>query len=123
LAVFLYGKGIHAPDEKGQRVEDNSFYLMFNAHFEPITFTIPNVDAIKGWRKVIGTAQLMRVGEEAQPHALVLPDEEVEGGENQTLEPGQEASLTETWHCFDKCKELALNAETIEKEMAKYGVN
>ena len=41
LAVYLNGQGLRELDVRGQRVADNSFYLMFNAHYEPLTFTIP----------------------------------------------------------------------------------
>src|SRR5262249_13216595 len=41
LAVYLNGQGLRELDVRGQRLVDNSFYLMFNAHYEPRTFTIP----------------------------------------------------------------------------------
>jgi hypothetical protein len=41
LAVYLNGEGLHELDVRGQRLVDSSFYLMFNAHYEPLTFTIP----------------------------------------------------------------------------------
>ena len=41
VAVYLNGQGIPDLDERGQRVTDDSFVLCFNAHHEPIEFTLP----------------------------------------------------------------------------------
>lgn len=57
LAVFLNGEGISSPDEQGNRVRDDSFYVLFNAHFEPLDFSLPKSDLFKRWEKVIDTTQ------------------------------------------------------------------
>ena len=41
VAVYLNGQGIPDLDVRGQRVTDDSFVLCFNAHHEPIEFTLP----------------------------------------------------------------------------------
>src|SRR5215203_4475499 len=41
IAVYLNGHGIPDLDVRGQRVTDDSFVLCFNAHYEPIEFTLP----------------------------------------------------------------------------------
>ncbi|VFA82755.1 Glycogen debranching enzyme [Gordonia paraffinivorans] len=41
LAVFLNGHGLEEKDERGERVVDDSFFICFNAHYEPIDFTLP----------------------------------------------------------------------------------
>jgi glycogen operon protein len=41
LGVFLNGDALPDPDMRGQRVGDDSFLLLFNAHHEPVTFTVP----------------------------------------------------------------------------------
>jgi glycogen operon protein len=41
LGVFLNGQEIADHDEQGRQIEDDSFLLMFNAHHEDVTFTIP----------------------------------------------------------------------------------
>ena len=41
LGVFLNGDAIPTPDEHGRRVVDDSFYVMFNAHSEPVEFVLP----------------------------------------------------------------------------------
>ncbi len=56
LGVFLNGEGIHYLDARGQRVRDDSFYVIFNAHSEPMTFTLPDERWGRRWTKVIDTA-------------------------------------------------------------------
>jgi isoamylase len=41
IGVFLNGKAIPYLDERGQRVVDDSFFVVFNAHHEPLEFTLP----------------------------------------------------------------------------------
>ena len=41
VAVFLNGEAIHAPNERGERVVDDSFLLCFNAHDEAHGFRRP----------------------------------------------------------------------------------
>ena len=41
LGVFLNGDGIATPNERGEPVRDESFYVMFNAHHEPLAFKLP----------------------------------------------------------------------------------
>jgi glycogen operon protein len=40
LAVFLNGQAIPSLDERGERIVDDSFYVLFNAHWEPLTFRL-----------------------------------------------------------------------------------
>ena len=55
VAVFLNGRGIPDRDARGQRVLDDSFVLCFNAHYEPIEFTLPPADFGANWRVVVHT--------------------------------------------------------------------
>jgi isoamylase len=55
LGVFLNGHGIATPDDRGQRVVDDSFYLMFNAHHEPAAFSFPAERWGKNWKLVFDT--------------------------------------------------------------------
>lgn len=41
IGIFLNGDGIPSMDERGNQIRDDSFYLLINAHHEPLTFTIP----------------------------------------------------------------------------------
>jgi len=56
IAVYLNGQGIPDLDPRGRRVTDASFVLCFNAHHEPIQFTLPPVDFCPGWRTVTDPA-------------------------------------------------------------------
>lgn len=55
VAVFLNGHGIPYLDARGQRVLDDSFVLCFNAHHEPIEFTLPPTEFGDQWRIVVDT--------------------------------------------------------------------
>ncbi len=44
LGVFLNGRAIPSPNERGEPIVDDSFYLMFNAHHEPLEFTLPDAN-------------------------------------------------------------------------------
>src|SRR3954470_7176880 len=55
VGMFLNGEEIAAPDEKGQRILDESFLLLFNAHHEDVTFTLPNRRFGERWTLVLST--------------------------------------------------------------------
>ncbi|MGM0616922.1 MAG: glycogen debranching enzyme, partial [Actinomycetota bacterium] len=42
LQIFLNGAGLASADERGSLVEDDSFLLMINAHYEELTFRLPS---------------------------------------------------------------------------------
>jgi glycogen operon protein len=54
VGVFLNGDAIPSPDARGERVVDDSFLVLFNAHHEAIQWSIPT--RLKGsWRLVLDT--------------------------------------------------------------------
>ncbi|MFE2674209.1 glycogen debranching protein GlgX [Streptomyces hygroscopicus] len=55
LAVFLNGSAISEPGARGERITDDSFLLLFNAHHEPLDFIVP-VDHGKQWQIIVDTA-------------------------------------------------------------------
>ncbi|SRX94531.1 glycogen debranching protein GlgX [Nakamurella multipartita DSM] [Mycobacterium shimoidei] len=55
VAVYLNGLGIPYLDARGQRVTDDSFVLCFNAHHEPIDFTMPPPEFGRAWISVVDT--------------------------------------------------------------------
>jgi glycogen operon protein len=59
VAVFLNGDGIREPDVRGEPIVDASFFLLFNGHFEPIEFTLPDLGAGERWDVAIDTAAPM----------------------------------------------------------------
>ena len=56
LMVFLNGRAIREMDERGGRVVDDSFLILFNAHHAPITFTIPDDNYGTTWFIEVDTA-------------------------------------------------------------------
>jgi isoamylase len=56
FAVFLNGHALRELDEEGQPIRDDSFLLLFNAHHETLTFTMPADPFGAGWHVAIDTA-------------------------------------------------------------------
>ena len=56
LGVFLNGGAIPSPNERGEPVLDDSFYLMFNSYHEPVAFTLPERKWGEKWTVVLNTA-------------------------------------------------------------------
>lgn len=57
LAVYLNGRGIRTPGPEGERVWDDSFYVIFNAHHESIGFRLPSEHYGRQWMHVLDTSQ------------------------------------------------------------------
>jgi isoamylase len=56
LGMFLNGEEIAAPDPQGNRVVDDSFVVLFNAHHEDAEFTLPPARFGAAWVCEIDTA-------------------------------------------------------------------
>ncbi len=71
LGVYLNGGAIPNPNPKGEPVTDDSFYLIFNAHYEELNFTLPpdtwggswlvEMDTLRGW---LEEEKLLEAGQE-----------------------------------------------------------
>lgn len=75
LMIFLNGKGIPTPSFKGDKIIDDNFLLLFNAHSGPVNFRIP-IERYGGrWQKIIHTANPTdKEGTIRQPNeGLVVP--------------------------------------------------
>jgi isoamylase len=57
LAVFLNGKALRVPGLKGERLADDSFYAIFNAHHEIVPYTLPEKKYAGKWLLVMDTAR------------------------------------------------------------------
>lgn len=55
LGVFLNGDGLAAPDR--HRVVDDSFCVRLNAHYEPLSFSLPQRDSGRRWAEVLDTGK------------------------------------------------------------------
>jgi isoamylase len=56
LGVALSGAAIDEVNERGQRVHDENFLLLMNAHFEEIPFVLPAPSGGAGWIVLIDTS-------------------------------------------------------------------
>ena len=56
VAVFLNGEGIPDRNARGERVVDDSFIMIFNAHDGSIDFTLPSPEWGAKWEIVLDTA-------------------------------------------------------------------
>ncbi len=56
VTVFLNGDAITEPDMRGQKVRDDSFLVLFNAHSESIVFRIPDESFGERWEVALCTA-------------------------------------------------------------------
>ena len=55
VMIYLNGSDIPEADWSGNQMVDNNFILIFNAHYEPIMFTLPDERYGKKWRLVVDT--------------------------------------------------------------------
>ncbi|WP_266205965.1 glycogen debranching protein GlgX [Pontibacter kalidii] len=55
LGVYLNGKGLRARGPKNEQITDDSFYVIFNAHYEPLRYKLPPRKYGESWHKVIDT--------------------------------------------------------------------
>jgi len=56
VAVFLNGLGLHSVNAEGDKVVDDSFYIIFNAHDEPLSYKLPHKEYAYDWELLIDTA-------------------------------------------------------------------
>jgi len=56
LMVYLNGDAIPSRGPRGEAIIDDTFLLCFNAHYEPMSFTMPPHQFGQRWHRVIDTA-------------------------------------------------------------------
>ncbi|HEX9576316.1 MAG TPA: hypothetical protein VF993_01085 [Myxococcales bacterium] len=79
LGVFFNGAAIARPGEHGERVKDDNFYVVFNAHHEAVPFKLPPQQFGLRWIRVLDTA--VDVAPELRRSIfaeVVKPEEQVE---------------------------------------------
>lgn len=57
LGIYLNGRGIRSVGSKGEHILDDSFYIIFNAHHEPLNYKLPPEKWGQEWVKVLSTAE------------------------------------------------------------------
>jgi isoamylase len=56
LAIYLNGQDLKSTGVHGERITDDNFYLMFNAHYEGLDYNLPNERYGIEWIKVLDTS-------------------------------------------------------------------
>ncbi|GAA4559756.1 glycogen debranching protein GlgX [Planotetraspora kaengkrachanensis] len=77
LAVFLNGEAISEPGQRGERIRDDSFLMLINAHHDELTFNLPGAEFGQAWHLVLDTADESpreeAAGEETFPAGAKVP--------------------------------------------------
>ena len=73
LGIYLNGYALRAVGDKGEKIVDNSFYVIFNAYHEPLDFVLPAKKYGTKWIKVIDTDE----GYVEERGDLFLPSDKV----------------------------------------------
>jgi isoamylase len=55
IAIFLNGEEIPTPGSRGEKIVDDNFFIVFNAHYEAIEFTLPKMLQQWEWVTLIDT--------------------------------------------------------------------
>ncbi len=74
MTVFLNGSGIPEPNERGERIVDDSALIMFNGSGNGVEFTIPVADYGESWTVINGTASAIEKGQVFEPDSLLTLD-------------------------------------------------
>jgi glycogen operon protein len=78
LGVLLNGQEIRERTDRGEEIVDSSFLLLFNAHFEPVEFTLPSRRLGARWEVELATGSVdyglfpARAVVPVQEHSLLL---------------------------------------------------
>ncbi len=57
MAVFLNGQALARPGSRGEKITDDTFLLLFNAHHESLSFALPGPKWGNRWIRMLDTAQ------------------------------------------------------------------
>ncbi|MFC3356204.1 glycogen debranching protein GlgX [Sphingobacterium zeae] len=79
LAVYLNGQGIRSVDNDGKKIVDASFYLLFNAYWEDVSYQLPNENYGAGWIKILDTNNdtIENFGEFAAGDTVLVPSRSI----------------------------------------------
>ena len=56
LGIFMNGKAIPSPGPLGEKILDDNFFIIFNAHHDKLEFKLPPQKCGRKWMKVLDTA-------------------------------------------------------------------
>ncbi|MBB5286614.1 glycogen operon protein [Rhabdobacter roseus] len=76
LAVFLNGRGIRCVEPHGEKLTDDNFYIIFNAHYEPLDYVLPGRKYGDFWMKILDTSEacIDEKGQTFKPHDTIRVD-------------------------------------------------
>ena len=75
VMVWLNGDAITESDRRGERIQDDTFLILFNGNHEPLDFTVPDKDYGLAWTVALDTAEAHETGLAMDAGATVrLPD-------------------------------------------------
>ena len=73
VTVFLNGDAISSPGPRGERIVDDSFLVLFNAHHEDREFTLPSEKFGRLWTRVLDTSEESATGQPgAHPNTITV---------------------------------------------------
>jgi isoamylase len=64
VGVFLNGLGLRCLDDDGEKMTDNNFFLVFNAHEQALDFTLPAAAFGDEWQIVFNSASPFEPGDD-----------------------------------------------------------
>ncbi|MDR6737881.1 glycogen debranching protein GlgX [Sphingobacterium sp. 2149] len=79
LAVYLNGEGIRSVGNDGKKIVDASFYLLFNAYWEDVSYQLPNENYGARWIKILDTNNdtIENFGEFAAGDTVLVPSRSI----------------------------------------------
>ncbi|WP_293885105.1 glycogen debranching protein GlgX [Sphingobacterium sp. UBA1498] len=79
LAVYLNGEGIRSVGNDGKKIVDASFYLLFNAYWEDVSYQLPNENYGARWMKILDTNNdtIENFGEFAAGDTVLVPSRSI----------------------------------------------
>jgi glycogen operon protein len=72
IGVFLNGDALPDPDPHGHRISDDTFLLLFNAHYDVVVFVLPGEPWGQRWLAEFDTASVPAVHEAQEASAKVV---------------------------------------------------
>lgn len=75
LGIFFHGDGIQSKGLMGEDVQDKHFYIIFNAHYETLTYRLPRKKYAKTWLVILDTStgEIDENGLRKYPASTYLP--------------------------------------------------
>ena len=57
VAIFMNGKALRSRNTKGEQLIDDNFYIIFNAHHEPLDYKLPHSEYAQNWKVLLNTTK------------------------------------------------------------------